>query len=42
VDAVAKPPLEAVSVEESHEELEVFFLAVVGGRRHQQEVAGER
>ena len=42
VHAVAEPALEAVAVEQRHEELEVLFLAVVRRRRHQQEVAGER
>ena len=39
--AVAKAPLEAVAVDERHEELEVLLLPVVRGRRHQEEVAGE-
>ena len=39
VDAVAEPALEAVGVEQRHEELEVLFLAVMRRRRHQQEVA---
>ena len=39
VDAVAEPALEAVAVEQRHEELEVLFLAVVRRRGHQQEVA---
>ena len=39
VDAVAEAALEAVAVEQGEEELEVLFLAVVRGRRHQQEVA---
>jgi hypothetical protein len=38
VDAVAEPALEAVAVQQRHEELEVLFLAVVRRRRHQQEV----
>ena len=42
VDALAEPPLEAVGVEQPHEELEVRFLAVVRRRRHQQEVARAR
>ena len=37
--AAAKPALEAVRVEQGHEELEVFLLAVVRGRGHEQEVA---
>ena len=32
VNAVAEPTLETVSVQERHEELEVFFLAVVWRR----------
>jgi hypothetical protein len=40
VRPVAKLALEAVAVEQRHEELEVLFLAVVRRRRHQQEVAG--
>ena len=40
--AVAEPALEAVAVEQRHEELEVLFLAVVRRRRHQQEVPGQR
>ena len=39
--AVAKTPLEAVAVDERHEELEVLLLPVVRGRGHQEEVAGE-
>ena len=39
VDAVAEAALKAVAVEQGEEELEVLFLAVVRGRRHQQEVA---
>ena len=42
VHAVAEPALEAVAIEQRHEELEVLFLAVVRRGRHQQEVAGER
>jgi hypothetical protein len=38
VHAVAELALEAVAVEQRHEELEVFLLAVVGRGRHQQEV----
>ena len=40
VRAGTEPALEAVRVEEGEEELEVLLLAVVRGRRHQQEVAG--
>ena len=39
VDAVAEAAFEAVAVEQGEEELEVLLLAVVRGRRHQQEVA---
>ena len=39
VRAVAEAALEAVAVQERHEELEVRFLAVVRRRRHQEEVA---
>ena len=42
VDAVAEAALEAVAIEQGHEELEVLFLAVVRRGGHQQEVAGER
>ena len=42
VHAVAEAALEAVAVEQRHEELEVLLLAVVRRGRHQQEVAGER
>ena len=38
--AVAEAALEAVGIEQRHEELEVFLLAVVGRRRHQQEMPG--
>ncbi len=38
MDAVAEAALEAVAVEQRHEELEVLLLAVVRRRRHQQEV----
>jgi hypothetical protein len=40
--AIAIAPLEAVAVQQRHEQLEVRFLAVVRRRRHQQEVPGER
>ena len=39
--AVAEPALESIPVDERHEELEVRFLPVVRGGRHQQEVARE-
>ena len=39
--AVAEAALEAVAVEQRHEELEVLLLAVVRRGGHQQEVAGE-
>lgn len=39
--AVAEPPLEPITVEQRQEELEVFFLAIVGRGGHQQEVARE-
>ena len=39
VHAVAEPALEAVAVEQRHEELKVLFLAVVRGGGQQQEVA---
>ena len=39
VRAVAEAALEAVAVQERHEELEVRFLAVVRGGRHEQEMA---
>ena len=38
VDAVAKAALETVAVEQRHEELEILFLAVMGGCGHQEEV----
>ena len=41
VHTVAGAALEAVAVEQREEELEVLLLAVVRGRRHQQQVAGE-
>ena len=39
--AVAEAALESIAVDERHEELEVRFLPVVRGGRHQQEVACE-
>ncbi len=42
MDPVAETALEAVAVEQRHEELTVGFLAVVRRRRHQQEMARER
>ena len=42
VNAVAEAALEAIAVEQRHEELEVLFLAVVRRRRHQQEVPRQR
>ena len=39
MDALAEPPLEAIGVEQTHEELEVRLLAVVRRRRHQQEIS---
>ena len=41
MDALPKASLEAVGIEEPHEELEVLLLAVVRRRRHQQEVPRE-
>ena len=41
MNAVAKAPLEPVTVDERHEELKVFLFPVVRGGRHQQEMAGE-
>ena len=41
VHAFAEPALEAVGVEQTHEKLEILFLAIVRRRGHQQEVAGE-
>ena len=41
VHAVPEAALEAVAVEQREEEMEVFLLAVVRGRGHQQEVARE-
>jgi len=38
MDAVTESPLKAVAIQEGHEELKVFFFAVVGSRRHEQEV----
>ena len=38
MDAVAEPPFKAVAIEKGHEKLKVFFFAVVGSRRHEQEV----
>ena len=42
MNAVAELALEAVAVEQRHEQLEVLFLAVVRRRRHQQKVACQR
>jgi hypothetical protein len=39
MDPIAEFALEAVSIEERHEDLEVFFLPVMRCRRHQEEVA---
>jgi hypothetical protein len=41
VSTVAKAALEAITVEEGHEELEVLFLAVVRSRGQEEEVARE-
>ena len=41
VYAVAELALEAVAVEQGHEELEVFLFAVVGGGSHEEEVTGQ-
>ena len=41
MSAFAELAVEAVTVEQRHEELEVFFLAVVGRGRHQQVMACE-
>ena len=40
--AVAEAALEAIAVEQRHEELEVLLLPVVRRRRHQEEVARQR
>jgi hypothetical protein len=42
VHAVAEASLEAVAIQQGHEELEVLLLAVVRCRRHQQEVPRQR
>ena len=36
VDTFAEPPLEAIGVQESHEKLEIRFLAIVRCGRHQE------
>ena len=41
VRAVAELAVEAVCIQQRHEELEVLFLTVVGRGRHQQKVAGD-
>jgi len=41
MDAIAEAALEAVAVEQRHEELEVLFLAVVRRRAHQEKVSRE-
>ena len=41
VHAVAKAPFKTIPIEQGHEELEIFFLAIVGGGGHQQKVAGQ-
>ena len=40
--ALAELAVEAVAIQQRHEQLEVLFLAVVRRRSHQQEVAGDR
>ena len=40
--AAAEPPLEPVAVDQRHKQLEIGLLAVVRGRRHQQQVPGDR
>ena len=42
MNAVAEATLEAIAVQQRHEQLEVFFFAVVRRRSHQQEVPRER
>ncbi len=42
MNAVAEAPFEAISVEQRHKELEVFFLSVVRRGGEQQEVPGKR
>ena len=41
MNAVAELAFEAIAVEQGHEELEVFFLAVVGRGRHEEEIPGQ-
>ena len=41
MDSIAEASFKAVAVQERHEQLEVFLLAVVRRRRHEQEVAGK-
>ena len=41
VDAFAKAALEAIRVQQPHEQLEVLFLAVMGRRGHEDEMARE-
>ena len=37
----AELAIKPVAIQQRHEELEVFFFAVVGGGRHQQKMAGD-
>jgi hypothetical protein len=39
--AVSEAPLEAISIEQSHEELEILLLAVVRCGREEEEVPSE-
>ena len=41
MDAIAEAALEAVAIQQGHEELKVRLLAVVGRGRHEEEVSGQ-
>ena len=41
VNSIAEPALEAVTIEQCHEELKIFILAIVGCCRHEQEVPSQ-
>lgn len=39
MDPVAEPPFKTVAIEKRHKKLEIFLFAVMGRRRHQQQMA---
>ena len=41
MNIIAELSFKTIAIEQSHEELEILFLTVVGSRGHQKEIAGD-